>query len=84
METHETSAYETAYEIKLYVREESELYNPLDESMTTLNSDVIDYLVSKIEGMHLKKQVILSIRSSTSVNEERVQAAFRNLDRGES
>lgn len=37
-----------AYEIKIKVNSESDLYNPLDETQSTLSNNMVNYLMSKI------------------------------------
>ena len=68
-----------AYEIKIKVNSESDLYNPLDETQSTLSNNMVNYLMSKIADVYRQDNIILSIRSETAVDEERVKAAFHNL-----
>ena len=68
-----------AYEIKIKVNSESDLYNPLDETQSTLSNNMVNYLMSKIADVYRQDNIFLSIRSETAVDEERVKAAFHNL-----
>ena len=68
-----------AYEIKIKVNSESDLYNPLDETQSTLSNNMVNYLMSKIADVYRQDNIVLSIRSETVVDEERVKAAFHNL-----
>lgn len=60
--------------ILLTVRDESDLYNPFDESF--LSGDVIDFLSDRIKGT--KGEIILDIRSGCELDEERVRRTFVN------
>ena len=61
-------------QVLLTIREESELYNPFDESL--LNGDVIEFLGDRIRGT--KGDIVLNIRSGCPLDEERVRKTFAN------
>lgn len=69
------------YEIKLKIREESDLYSPFDESFCTLNADVIDYLNKQYAKKGMDREIALRIKSDTPIDRERVRKAFRELIR---
>lgn len=69
------------YEINLKIREEKELYNPLDESCRTLSSEVSDYLTGQYGKKKLTDGILLKIKCDGPVNRERVCAAFQELIR---
>ena len=67
------------YEIRIKIREENDLYNSFDETQTTLNGDVIDYIVQKLDDVSIQEQIVLLIKSDAPIDAGRVQAAFQSL-----
>lgn len=69
------------YEINLKIHEETDLYNPFDESCRTLNSEVSDYLAGQYGKKEIGDEIILKIKCDGPVNFERVRNAFQELIR---
>ena len=69
------------YEINLRIKDESELYNPLDESCRTLSGDVSDYLSEQYGKKELDDEIVLKIKCGGPVDYERVRRAFQELIR---
>lgn len=67
------------YHINIKIHAESDLYNPFDESKSTLNGDVVEYIANSLEKRKIQEKIILSIKSDTPVDSERVRKAFQNL-----
>lgn len=66
------------YEIKIRIKEESDLYNPLDPDQETLSDDVTSYLEQKFSeqaNIHGKPEV--HFLSEKTVDEERVRRNFQ-------
>lgn len=67
------------YEINLKIQDESELYNPFDESCRTLNSDVSDYLAEQYGRKETGDEIVLKIKCGGPLNFDRVRGAFQEL-----
>lgn len=69
------------YEINLRIHEESDLYDPLDESCRTLSGDVSEYLEKQYGKKNMDDEIILKIKCDGAVDYERVRGAFQELIR---
>ena len=65
------------YEVKIKIREEAELYNPLDPEQTMLADDVITYVTRKYDEADRSERFRIHIFSDNPVNEDRVRENFR-------
>lgn len=63
--------------IRICVNEESDLYNTLDDSKTTLSNDVISYYEDKISHTTLNDTFIIEIVSKKNIDIESFREAFR-------
>ena len=64
-------------EIRLRIREESDLYNPFDESGETLSGDVTDYIVEQLSEIDIGQKPVLIIKSDDPVDAERLKRALQ-------
>ncbi len=69
------------YEINLKIKNESELYNPFDESCRTLSGEVSDYLAGQYEKKEVGDDIVLKIKCGGPVDFKRVCGAFQELIR---
>ncbi len=67
------------YEICLRIKDERELYHPLDESCRMLSEEVLDYITRQYEKKGLEEEIVFRIRCDGPVEEERVKNAFEEL-----
>ena len=72
-----------SYLIRLHIREESELYNPLDPEQLLMSDDVRGYLRAKAAERPRSEMMKVRIESDRPVDRERVKAGFAALIEGE-
>ena len=70
-------------EIKLKIRSEADLYNPLDPDQVMLSDAVTGYIIRKYQEMNHTEEFCLHIISDEPVNEDRVRENIRTHMRHE-
>ena len=70
-------------EIKLKIRSEADLYNPLDPDQVMLSDAVTGYIIRKYQEMSHTEEFCLHIISDEPVNEDRVRENIRTHMRHE-
>lgn len=75
---------ENIYEIRMKIREEADLYSPLDPDQEAFSDDVIAYLERKYnERANFRDKPVIHIISEKTVNAERVNRNFKAYMRKE-
>ena len=64
------------FDIHLHVIDEASLYNPLDPTGLTFNSDVYDYIEDCYSEKHLYEVPRLLVSADTPIDQERLKKAF--------
>lgn len=64
------------HRIDLKIREESELYNPLDPSGFTLSDEVVSYILDKFQDRTIGDKIILHIFTEEEVDEAHAREVF--------
>jgi len=71
------------YEIKLRIRSESELYNPLDADELVISDNVTSYISGRYREKNFRDKLILNIFSEEDVDLSKLRAALERYIEGE-
>lgn len=64
--------------IKIYVDDESELYNSFDKEHLTPNDEVVSYIVGKLPNRRLNEKTVIELVSDNEIDKEQFKKALNN------